>query len=600
MSKKRKYNDSYVKFGFTFITERDGTQKPQCFLCSKVLANGSMKPAKLTEHFKTVHPGNISDSIDDFCTKRARFEKTGTLPKLGFIPTQKPCLEASYKVAYRIAQQKKPHTIAETLVKPCALDIVELVCGKDQRKKIEAVPLSNDVIRSRIVEMSSNVLKQVIEELNSSLFPFSMQLDESTDVSQCSQLLVFVRYVHHDTRSIKEEFLFCDSLLETTKASDVFEIIKRFFIEHNVDWKTKLGSICTDGAPAMLGKSSGFAALVKKEIPHVIITHCFLHRHALASRTLPTFLKEVMSTCVKIINFIRARALNHRLFKRLCQEMGSQHEVLLYYTEVRWLSRGQVLKRLFELRVEVLLFLQDKGNSLYEYLESEDFVQGLAYLADIFGHLNEINLSLQGPAVTILDASERLKGFVGKLPLWKRRVEAGNFANFPMLEESLTQEDGNTIKIISKILQKEVSKHLETLQMSFEGYFTSAQLDKETWVRSPFLIDIDNISDEDLIKDDLIDMRAKEVLKSEFHGKSLGEFWCSLSQAYPILVKRAMSILIPFATTYLCEAGFSVLVSIKTKNRNRLNVADDMRLAISYTSPQFNVLVEAKQQHPSH
>ncbi|KAJ8728586.1 hypothetical protein PYW07_006282 [Mythimna separata] len=131
MSKKRKYNDTYVNFGFTFMTERDGTQKPQCFLCDKVLANRSMKPAKLSEHLKTVHPGHISDSFDELCAKKARFEKAGTLPKVGFTPTQKPCLEASYKVAYRIAQQKKPHSIAETLVKPCALDIVELVCGKN-------------------------------------------------------------------------------------------------------------------------------------------------------------------------------------------------------------------------------------------------------------------------------------------------------------------------------------------------------------------------------------------------------------------------------------------------------------------------------------
>ncbi|GBP47212.1 Protein ZBED8 [Eumeta japonica] len=132
--------------------------------------------------------------------------KAGTLPKLGFTPTQNHVLRHRTRLL-TVLLSKKPHTIAETLVKPCALDIVELVCGKNERKKVEAVPLSNDVIHSRIVEMSSNVLKQVIEELNASPFPFSMQLDESTDVSQCSQLLVFVRYVKHDTRSIKEEFL---------------------------------------------------------------------------------------------------------------------------------------------------------------------------------------------------------------------------------------------------------------------------------------------------------------------------------------------------------------------------------------------------------
>jgi len=106
----------------------------------------------------------------------------------------------------------------------------------------------------------------------------------------------------------------------------------------------------------MLGKTSGFATLVKKEAPHIIVTHCFLHRHALASKTLSSTLQEILSTSVKVVNFIRALALNHRIFKKLCQEIGAQHEVLLYHTEVRWLSRGQVLKRLMELRKEVPFF----------------------------------------------------------------------------------------------------------------------------------------------------------------------------------------------------------------------------------------------------
>ncbi len=72
----------------------------------------------------------------------------------------------------------------------------------NREKKLEAIPLSNDVIHSRIVEISCNILKQIIDELKASPFPFSMQLDETTDISNCSQLLVFVRYVSADT--IKE------------------------------------------------------------------------------------------------------------------------------------------------------------------------------------------------------------------------------------------------------------------------------------------------------------------------------------------------------------------------------------------------------------
>jgi len=49
----------------------------------------------------------------------------------------------------------------------------------------------------------------------------------------------------------------------------------------------------------------------------------------LASKFLLTDLKEIMTIAVKVMNFIRATALNHQLFKVLCQEMGAEYEVLL-------------------------------------------------------------------------------------------------------------------------------------------------------------------------------------------------------------------------------------------------------------------------------
>ncbi len=153
-----------------------------------------------------------------------------------------------------------------------------------------------------------------------------MQIDESTDVSNHSQLLVFVRYVHE--KNIKEEFLFCERLETTTKEVDIFKLIQSFFDHHELSWDL-IGSICTDGAPAMIGKKSGFIAMVKEKAPHVLTTHCVLHRQALASKTLPKKLKEAMRTVVQTVNFIRGRALNQRLFKKLCDEIGAEHGVLL-------------------------------------------------------------------------------------------------------------------------------------------------------------------------------------------------------------------------------------------------------------------------------
>ena len=71
-------------------------------------------------------------------------------------------------------------------------------------KKIQQVLLSNDTIKSRILLMSADVKQQVMAKIRSSPM-FAVQCDKSTHVASCSQLLVFVRYIHKE--DVKEEFL---------------------------------------------------------------------------------------------------------------------------------------------------------------------------------------------------------------------------------------------------------------------------------------------------------------------------------------------------------------------------------------------------------
>ena len=60
----------------------------------------------------------------------------------------------------------------------------------------------------------------------------------------------------------------------------------------------------------MLGNTSGFA---------VLVTHLFLHRRELASKT-PTILKQVLFTAVKVVNFIKVRTLNNRFSRSLAKK----------------------------------------------------------------------------------------------------------------------------------------------------------------------------------------------------------------------------------------------------------------------------------------
>ena len=56
-------------------------------------------------------------------------------------------------------------------------------------------------------------------------------------------------------------------------------------------------------------------------------------------------------------------------------------------------------------------------------------------------------------------------------------------------------------------------------------------------------------------------------------------------QEYPELAKKALEALIPFPTTYLCEAAMSALANIKTTYHIRLIVVNGMRIAPSNINP---------------
>lgn len=71
---------------------------------------------------------------------------------------------------------------------------------------------------------------------------------------------------------------------------------------------------------------------------------------------------DVLNTRIKIINFIGSSAVNTRIFKVMCEEMGSDYIGLLLHTHVRWLSRGRVLSRSFDLKTEGEIFLKDKNH----------------------------------------------------------------------------------------------------------------------------------------------------------------------------------------------------------------------------------------------
>ena len=211
------------------------------------------------------------------------------------------------------------------------------------------------------------------------------------------------------------------------RATTVFIAVERFYEEKEIPMQNVL-QCTTDGAVAMVGKHRGFIALMKRKIPVLIATHYFIHRQHLVARNLRAKLHHSLHIVIKCINKIKANSLNDRLFRPLCHDNKEDFEHLLLHTEVRWLSKGTFMTRFYFLYDLVIEFLSGIGFQLAEAVEP--LKNNIAYLADIFTFMNEVNKKLPGEMITLIRCKNVLTSFISKLSLYKENMGETFYLNF--------------------------------------------------------------------------------------------------------------------------------------------------------------------------
>ncbi|KAK7891337.1 hypothetical protein WMY93_023300 [Mugilogobius chulae] len=403
-----------------------------------------------------------------------------------------------------------------------------------------------------------------------------------------------------------EDLLCCLDIPTGTTGEQIFTVLDSYITKSGLDWH-KCKGITTDGAANMTGKNSGVVKRIQDAAGEDITwNHCFIHRQALACKGMPCDLQNTMTEVIRVVNHIKSSALNSRLFHELCVDMGAEHTHLLFHTQVRWLSKGKVLSRVYELIHEIHSFLLEKNSPLAD-LFTDSWTLTVAYLSDIFSSLNDLNVKLQGQHDDLFNNWRHVYAFQKSLQLWLARLKQPNpsYYMFPTMLKHIEEHNVALREVMQ--LNKAIQAHLAALTANFERYYPQERretLNAKRWIQNPFefespesLLALGLTPDEEA---ELLQLTSDQTLKQRYARTTLSCFWISVSSEFPTLSKRSVLLLLPFTTTYKCELGFSALTKIKTKYRNKLDAAPDMRVALSTLTPDWDALVKTRQAHMSH
>ena len=114
-----------------------------------------------------------------------------------------------------------------------------------------------------------------------------------------------------------------------------------------------------------------------------------------------------------------------------------------FYCQVRWLSRGNILSKIFKLKQQIDSFHEKQKKHCY--LSDFDFIRNNAFLCDLMSKQNKLNIFLQGKSKCIYDMWSKIQGFLKKLEFLKNTLskfklpEAEEY--FPQLKKAQKEHE---------------------------------------------------------------------------------------------------------------------------------------------------------------
>lgn len=222
-----------------------------CLVCGEQIA--AFKDYILSCHYETKHAEKYKNLGDAERAQTSEALLAQLQIRQGFFTklhtSRDAATRTSFVISHKIAKKSKPFSEGEFITE-CLVDSVALICP-EKKEAFEEVPLSRRTVTRRFEDIAGNLELQLQSEVANFDF-FFLALEESSDVRDTAQLLIFVCWIMNF--KITEELAAVRSMKGTTTGSDLFMEVKVCMDTLGLKWD-RLTGVTTDSCPNLTGKN---------------------------------------------------------------------------------------------------------------------------------------------------------------------------------------------------------------------------------------------------------------------------------------------------------------------------------------------------------
>ena len=310
--------------------------------------------------------------------------------------------------------------------------------------------------------IAQDIMKNIVARIGDANF-FSIQIDETTDITVYEQMGIMLRYFDNTDGKVCCMFYKLEPII-SADAEGIFSAIDQNFNDSDPICYSKLVGVGSDGCNVMLGSRNSVLTRLRTKQPSLISFHCNCHVAALianhACGKFPGYLDDIT---IQIWYFFHKSPKRQRSFEHYQVFTECKAHKLLKASQTRWLSLEACVNRLLEQYEALLSYFRSTDEKsatvtrITEGLEKHITKAYLMFLSDSLPIINIFDKMMQQQSPTIHFLGQEINAFVKKLLLRFMEPQAIQDRNVNI--SKINVNDSSKHKVLSEVFIGDKAKN---------------------------------------------------------------------------------------------------------------------------------------------